>query len=97
MYQSNIEQAIRDLFNKLYCVEYTSKMRIRELKDREEVIGYSLELSMNNAEKPLYISAEGSLDQFLKIIENEIRTRRLDRVDFYNGYQVDIDQINNTR
>lgn len=97
MYQNTIEQAILDLFTKLYCAEYASKLRIQELKDRDEVIGYSLELSLNNTDKPLYISAEGTIDQFLVIVENELRTRRLDRVDFYSGYQVDLDEINNTK
>lgn len=89
---SQLEQAIQDLIVELYCKVYKPRIIVREIKDKKEVIGYTLVLSLNNREKALTISSDGTPEQFLKRVREELRSRRLDSVDYYNGYQLDPDK-----
>lgn len=88
MTTQELEQAIRDSIEKLYKAKYVSRLIVKEIKDRDTVIGYTLTLDMNNRDKPIYMSREGTPEQFLAYIHEELRVRQLIRVDYYDGYQI---------
>lgn len=88
MQTQEIEQVIRDYFEQIYKAKYVSRLSVKEIKDRDEVIGYTLTLDMNNRDKPITMSSDGTPEQFLAYIYEEIRSRQLIRVDYYDGHQI---------
>lgn len=88
-----LEQAIRDLIRELYCKEYTGKLKVNTItyKFPEEepiILGYTLELGLNKEERPLFISYEGSEDNFLEKVKKELLKRDLSRVDYFTAIQL---------
>ncbi len=88
MTTEDIEQAILDLIKEIYCSTYISKLKVRELKDEaNNVIGYHLELGMNNVDKPITINKEGTIEEFLKCIRAELSVRHLRDTTYSLGYK----------
>lgn len=56
--------------------------------DNEEIVGYHLELGMNNVDKPITINVEGTVKEFLKRIREELRLRHLHYTTYSLGYKV---------
>lgn len=86
MTTTELEQAVLSIIRELYCKEYISKLKVTELIDNEEHIGYILELALNNAFKPLSIIVDGSELDFLKRIRKELQNRRLDATTYSIGF-----------
>lgn len=83
MTTTEIEQAILDIFRKRYKMEYTSKLKVKELPEG----GYSATFAMNNIDKPLVISAQLEGEKFLKYMEQELLSKSLWTVEYFLGYQ----------
>lgn len=78
-----LEVAIGDLIKQIYCKEYVGKMKLVELLTYSGGhLGYKLTLGLNNVDKPLIISYEGTETQFLGYLEKELRSRHLETVIF---------------
>lgn len=83
-----LEAAIRDLFKQIYSKEYVGKLKLEELLTTEGAHrGYKLTLGMNNVDKPLIISFEGTEKPYLKFLKQELRDRRLGDTHYYLGYK----------
>lgn len=48
---------------------------------------YTLQLILNSAYAPIYISFEGTEEEFLKFLEKDLKRRRLDVTEYYSGYK----------
>ena len=79
-----IEQAILDIFKRIYCKEYISKLKVTVLSSE----GYNLMLAMNNKDKPININYEGTVENFLKFVEEELRQRHFNTDTYSRGYKV---------
>lgn len=64
-------------------MEYICKLKVTELPES----GYQVKFDMNNSDKPLVIAAQVDAEQFLKYIEQEIKSRSLWKVEYSLGYQ----------
>lgn len=87
MTMEDLEQAVLDIVRKAYCREYVGKLKVSELKDGNNVVGYHLTLGLNNIDKPVTINIEGSTEVFLKGIEQELRKRHLHYSTYSFGYK----------
>ena len=87
MTMEELEQVILDLIKEVYCVKYIAKLKVKELKGENKVIGYHLELGMNNVDKPITINKEGTIEDFLKCIREELRLRHLHYTTYSLGYK----------
>lgn len=94
MSTKEIEQAILDMFKKIYCAEYTGKIDVIPLYesftfpgDQPKVCGYTLRLGLNREERPLNIACDGTPEQFLKYVEKELHERNLVRTDYFTAIQ----------
>ena len=95
MTHQEIEAAVLDTIEKAYCAKYVGKIKVENLVDcNKNIIGYKLTLGLNNIERPLTIQMEGNVDQFLKYIEKELRSRHLHYTSFYTGYQIVPEECN---
>lgn len=83
-----LERVILDMILEIYKARYNSKIKIVELKDQDSVIGYHLELGMNNIDKPITINKEGTICDFIKCVEQELHNRRLNDTIYSLGYKV---------
>lgn len=83
-----LEVAIKDLFKQIYSKEYVGKLKLEELLTTEgDHRGYKLTLGMNNVDKPLIISFEGTDKAYLKFLRQELRDRRLGDTHYFLGYK----------
>lgn len=83
MTTQDIEQAIRDIIRDLYCAEYNGRLNVKKWSQ-----GYTLTLGLNCADKPLYIMGEGTPEDFLKLIREELRAKRLHCTDYFIGQKI---------
>lgn len=81
-----LDQAIRELIFKVYGECYIGKLKIKQLDHG----GYDLILGLDVDEKPLHIAADYEWNDFLKYIEQELRSRHLHTTKYYTGYKIDI-------
>lgn len=81
---TDLEVAILGFMRKIYCKEYIGKINVSKLP---EDVGYKLTLGLNNNEKPLVIAIEGSEQDLLKSIYEELRFRNLVEVEYFEGYE----------
>lgn len=89
MTTKELEQAILDLFIKLYCKQYIGLLKVSEiLNNKDYVIGYKVDIGLNKDEKPLSIAYEGSDLEFLSFIEKELKKRDLSRVEYFTAIQI---------
>lgn len=79
----DIEQAIRDIIRELYCAEYNGRLEVKKWS-----LGYTLTLGLNNPERPIYIMGEGTPEDFLKLIEKELRAKRLNYTEYFLGQKI---------
>lgn len=98
MTTQDLELAILEIINRIYCKYYCGKIKVKELfkvcpkqpceEPVKTITGYQLILGLNNTERPLIISYEGDVEKFLIHIAKELKVRRLSDTEFYTGYQV---------
>lgn len=93
MMTHDIEQVIRDLIKKIYCKEYKGVLKVHETfykfpGAQPEHIGYRMDLGLNKDEKPLSIACDGTAEEFIKFIENELRMRNLVRTEYFTAIQL---------
>ena len=79
----NLKQKILDLIERIYCKKYIGTLEVNHINP----IGVTVRFGLNNDEKPIYISAELSDDDFMIFIEKELHSRRLDIVKYFLGYK----------
>ena len=92
MTRQEIEAAVLNIIERAYEAKYIGKLKIEYIEDcNKKVIGFKLILSLNNVERPITIQMEGSIQNFLKYIEKEFRSRHLHYTSFYTGYKVPIE------
>ena len=65
----------------LYKMEYVGGIEIQNL----DPIGYKVSLNFNKSETPLVIIADLPDEEFLPFIKEELRSRKLQRVKYYNA------------
>lgn len=101
MTTTELEQAILTIIKEVYCANYISKLKVTELTDNDTCIGYTLQLSMNNINKPIFINIEGDEKAFLKAVRKELSLRHLNTTTYSLGYMINgeenrrrTDQIN---
>lgn len=83
MTTQDIEQAIRDIIKDIYCAEYIGRLEVRQW-----ALGYTLTIGLNNPERPIYIMGEGNSEDFLKLIKNELRSKRLNYTEYFLGQRL---------
>ena len=93
MTTQDIEQAIRDLIKSLYCKEYQGVLKVYETTykfpgEEPEHVGYRMDLGLNKDEKPLSIACESSDEDFIKLIEKELKKRSLVRTKYFTAIQL---------
>lgn len=88
MTTTELEQAILDMFIKLYCKKYTGILKVRETFSSNNHLGYVVSIGLNKDERPLSIAFEGDDLEFLKFIEKELRHRDLSRVEYFTAIQI---------
>lgn len=89
----DIEQAILDLIKNLYCKEYRGLLKVYETTykfpgEEPKHIGYRMDLGLNKDEKPLSIACDGTAEEFIKFIENELKQRSLIRTKYFTAIQL---------
>ena len=94
----DIEIAIREIIRRIYCSEYCGRLKVKIIEkccqtnccEDEECENYRFELLiyLNKDERPLSLAFDGNLEDFLKYIAKELRSRRLHYTEYYYGYQV---------
>lgn len=67
----------------MYCAEYNGRLEVKQWQ-----LGYTLTLGLNNPERPIYIMGEGTPEDFLKLIEKELRAKRLNCTDYFIGQRL---------
>lgn len=88
MTTKELEQAILDFITKVYCKKYTGKIKVIETFSDDIHLGYILKLGLNKDEQPLSIAIEGTDEQFLKEVTNELRKRDLSRIEYFTAIQI---------
>lgn len=87
---TELEEAIGDLIEKIYCAKYIKKLQVVEtFLNNGEHLGYILKMGANKPEKPFTIAMEGNEKQFLKFVESQLRFTGLDRIDYFEGVTCD--------
>lgn len=75
MTNTELEQAIREIFLDIYKAEYTGKLWIEKL----EPYGYQIKLGLQTPESPLVIYGQLEDKDFLKFFREELKTKSLIR------------------
>lgn len=83
--KTQLEEEVRAVINETYQAEYVGTLNVTPITDGETQTGYLLRLGMNIDERPLFIAFEGSKDEFIKYLKQELRIRRLSETCFYYG------------
>lgn len=89
MTTQDIEQAILEIMIELYEKEYKGKIKVTELKVTNKVIGYQLILGLNRVERPFFLVREGTPEEFLKFVREELRSANFGSMNFYSGYRIE--------
>lgn len=80
----DLNNKIRNTIREALCSEYIGNFSL--IKDEDS---YTLKLDLNQHEAPLYFSYQGTEEQFLKALYNDIKSRQIDRTKYYKGVQTD--------
>lgn len=83
MTPKELEVAILDTIQKVYCKKYVGKIKCIPIQPT----GWIVILGMNNVDKPITISAELPDDKFLKFFEQELNDRNWDTIHWFTGYK----------
>lgn len=78
-----IEQEIVNFIECWYQCEFKGQVKL-EMPDKNT---YYIRLILNQKERPLQITYEGTYENFCKFIQDEIRRRRLTNVQYFTGYR----------
>ena len=78
-----IEQEIVNFIECWYECEFKGQVKL-EMPDKNT---YYIRLILNQKERPLQITYEGTYENFCKFIKDEIRRRRLTDVQYFTGYR----------
>lgn len=77
------EKEIVKFIENYYQCEFKGKVILEmPLKDT-----YYVRLILNQEERPLQMTYEGSFDDFCKFITDELKRRRLTSVEYFTGYK----------
>lgn len=74
----------------LYQMEYIGGLEIEDLNP----VGYKISFNFDRSEMPLVIIADLPNDEFLPFIKEELRSRKLQRVKYYNATKLPPEQHN---
>lgn len=78
-----MERAILGIIQKVYKAKYTGTLEVKRLKS-----GYKVEFGLgSDTIKPLQIAADLEAEDFLKFIEQELKSRQLIKVQYFTGYK----------
>lgn len=94
MTNQELEQAIRDIINDIYCAEYCARLRV-EQNNYCNIHSYKVTFGLNNNDKPLIISYQGNDADFLTFIREDLRKRYLHYTEYFMGYQLPPNPIKN--
>jgi hypothetical protein len=88
-----LEQAIQDMFTELYCKEYTGRLSVKETfstfpGEEPTHLGYIVKIGLNKDEKPIEISKEGTDEEFLSFIKQELKDRSFQRTKYFTAIQI---------
>ena len=78
-----LEDKIKEIIEQTYCCIFTGKVEVILLSEDT----YSLRLILNNFYVPLNITKQGTQEEFLELIQDEIYKRRLFSTEYYTGYK----------
>ena len=91
----DLELAVIEMIRKLYNAEYNGKIKITQTlkqypneKDEYLNLGYLLELGLNKDERPITLAFEGTSEQFLKFIFNELKHNRYHYTDYFTAEKI---------
>lgn len=91
----DLELAVLEMIRRLYNAEYTGKIKITQTlkqypseKDEYLNLGYLLELGLNKDERPITLAFEGTQEQFLKFIFNELKHNRYHYTDYFTAEKI---------
>lgn len=84
------KQCLEIIEEELEC-KYTGGLKVEIVHSfySKEPVGYSLILYLNNPDKPMYITCEGSLDDFLRVVRSQIREDNIPSHVTYNYAQIE--------
>lgn len=83
-----IEKEILNLFRKHYKSEYVGGLTVKKIGPGDT--GYKLSLYFGNRDTgPLSISADLNAEDFIKYIEQEIKSRQLIKVQWFKGIKIE--------
>ncbi len=85
MTPEELEQAILDLIQKVYCKKYVGHIKCIPTCHNN---GWTVILGLHGDYKPITISAELPDKKFLKFFEQELRDRDWNTVHWFTGYQI---------
>lgn len=88
MTNQELEQAILDIIQQVYCADYNGRLILTRKPDCTGQYSYGLTLGLNNIDKPLRLAFQGNDGSFLRYIEKEIKSKSLNTVSYYMGYQI---------
>lgn len=74
----------------LYKMDFVGEIKIENL----EPIGYKVSFNFNKSENPVVIISDLSDEEFLSFIKEEIRSRKFQRIKYYNTSKLPPEQIN---
>jgi len=83
-----LEDTIRQMLLDIYCKEYIKNLKVVNLLDGDNIIGYCLILDLNNHEKPLILNKQGTEEEFLGFIKEELHYRQLQKTIYSTSYKV---------
>ena len=86
MILTDSKQEIIDYIETTYECIFKGELTVTYDELRES---YSLKLIIQSWTAPLYLTHNGTLEEFMSYCKDEIKKRRLDRVDYYSGYKND--------
>ncbi len=80
---TNLEQEILDIINCTINGQYVGKLKVTQ-----EDGFYNLLLHLNQEQAPIVMGYQGTEEQFKKFIQEEIRTRKMERVSYWKAIQI---------
>lgn len=78
----DLASKIQKIIDGVMCTKYIGGF-VLEIDDDL----WTLKLNLNQSEAPLSLSYEGSESGFFAFLEKELRSRQIDRVNYYKGEQ----------
>jgi len=90
MTHTELKQVILEYMRDLYKMEYIGGLDIESL----DPVGYKVSFNFDRSEMPLVIIADLPDEEFLPFIKEELRSRKLQRVKYYNATKLPPEQHN---